>query len=141
MRTPLESVFHDADNSPLYEDSQQGLLSQIVAGNDIAALRLYHASPHTRVLCETYDNPRWHPFLVAEAHGSCDALRVLGEISLSDLAYQRRENHSLSVYLGRLNLSPIHMACEVAEQRQVIRNGGHRGLEHGSMRHHHQKRI
>ncbi|KAJ5505879.1 hypothetical protein N7453_004836 [Penicillium expansum] len=44
----VELAFHDTDNSPLYEDPEQGLLGHIVAANDTAALQLYHASLHTR---------------------------------------------------------------------------------------------
>jgi hypothetical protein len=83
-------VFHDTDNSPLYEDPYQGLLRDIVAANDVVALRLYHANPHTwtRVFRKDYMNPHWHPFLVAKVHGCGDALRVLLEIYLSDPVYQ-----------------------------------------------------
>jgi hypothetical protein len=97
-------VFHDTDNSPLYEDPYQGLLSHIVAANDVAALRLYHANPHTwtRVFWEDYMNPHWHPFLVAQAHGSCDALRALLEIYLSDPVYQMPKYPPLKLTLGVL---------------------------------------
>lgn len=33
----------------------------IVAQDDVAALRRYHANPGARVLWEAYENPSWHP--------------------------------------------------------------------------------
>ena len=113
-------VFHDTDGSPLYEHPYQELLGAIVAANDVAALRLYHASPHTRVFWEEYEIPVWHPFRVAEAHGSCDALRVLLEIYLSDPVYQTAEYTPLEEYRARWKFSPIHMACAVADRALTL---------------------
>ncbi|KGO69696.1 hypothetical protein PITC_045560 [Penicillium italicum] len=111
-----EPVFNDTDDSPLYEHPYQELLRSIVASNDVAALRLYHASPHTRVFWGDYEVPYWHPFRVAEEHDSCEALRVLLEIYLSDPAYQTPEYRPMVEYLARWNFSPIHMACAAADR-------------------------
>lgn len=120
-REPIsEPVFHDTDNSPLYEHPYQELLRSIVASNDVAALRLYHASPHTRVFWGDYAVPHWHPFRVAEEHGSCDALRILLEIYLSDPFYQTPEYTPMEEYLARWNFSPIHMACAAADRHLTL---------------------
>ncbi|KAJ5911952.1 uncharacterized protein N7473_001255 [Penicillium subrubescens] len=115
-------VFHDTDNSPLYEDPYQGLLRDIVAANDVVALRLYHANPHTwtRVFRKDYMNPHWHPFLVAKVHGCGDALRVLLEIYLSDPVYQMPRYPPLEEYLERWAFSPIHMACATADRGLIL---------------------
>lgn len=113
----VELAFHDTDNSPLYEDPEQGLLGHIVAANDTAALQLYHASLHTRVFWEAYSPSYGHPFRVAEDHGSCDALRVLLLIYLTDPFYRASPEYPpLGEYLACLKFSPIHVACEAADR-------------------------
>ncbi|OOQ81610.1 hypothetical protein PEBR_42236 [Penicillium brasilianum] len=118
--TLSEPIFHGTDNSTLYEDPYQGLLRQIIAANDIAALRLYQASPHSRVFWEEYEILVWYPFLVTKAYGSCDALRILLKIYLSDPVYQMPEFPPLAEYMVRWKFSPIHMACAATDRDLTI---------------------
>ncbi|CAK46749.1 hypothetical protein CBS63078_3935 [Aspergillus niger] len=77
-------VFHDTERSPVYEDHSQGLIYPIVAQDDVAALRRYHANPGARVFWEAYENPSCHPFFVAQANSSCETLQDLLQIYLAD---------------------------------------------------------
>lgn len=72
-----EPVFLDTEISPVHEDSYHGLLSHIVAANDVAAFHLYHANPHK-------------PGVLGRLHESTLAsfLGLLLGIDLSDPVYQ-----------------------------------------------------
>ncbi|RAH41031.1 ankyrin [Aspergillus brunneoviolaceus CBS 621.78] len=113
-------AFHDTDGSPVYEDGWGGLCGRIVARNDLAALRLYHASPNTRVFWEGYEAPYWHPFFVAAGSGSWEALRALIEIYLTDPTYKNPEQPPLDQYLTQLDFSPINEACAAANREMVL---------------------
>ena len=62
-------------------------------------------------------SPHWHPVLVAKVHGSCDALRVLLEIYLSDPVYQMPKYPPQKAYLERWAFLPMHMACATADRQ------------------------
>jgi ankyrin repeat protein len=113
----IKPAFYDTDGSPVYEDPYGGLLSHIVAQNDVAALRLYQDSPHTKVFWEAYEVPSWHPFFVAAKSSSLDALRELLEIYLADPMYH---TEPLDQYLERLRFSPINVACAAAHRELTL---------------------
>ncbi|OJJ95608.1 hypothetical protein ASPACDRAFT_126406 [Aspergillus aculeatus ATCC 16872] len=113
-------AFHDTDGSPVYEDGWGGLCGRIVARNDLAALRLYHASPNTRVFWEGYEAPYWHPFFVAAGCGSWEALRALIEIYLTDPTYNNPEQLPLDQYMTQLDFSPINEACAAANREMLL---------------------
>lgn len=113
----IKPAFYDTDGSPVYEDGYAGLLSNIIGGNDITALRLYQDSPHTKVFWEAYEVPDWHPFFIAAvSNSSLDTLRELLEIYLTDPVY----TEPLDQYLKRLHFSPINVACAAAHQELTL---------------------
>lgn len=112
----IEPAFYDTDGSPVYEAPYQALLAHIVGRNDLAALRLYQHSPHTKVFWEAYELRSWHPFFVAARNNSFDALRELLEIYLTDPVY----TEPLDQYLERLGFSPTNVTCAASNQEPTL---------------------
>ncbi|KAJ5538736.1 ankyrin [Penicillium frequentans] len=112
----VEPIFYDTDGSPVYDDPYGALMGYIASKNDVAALKLYQDHPKTKIFWEAYDNPFWHPLLVAEESGSFDALRLMLEIYLADPSY----TEPLDQYLKRIGFSPINVACAAAQKELML---------------------
>ncbi|KAJ5797462.1 ankyrin [Penicillium pulvis] len=112
----VEPIFNDTDGSPVYDDPYGALMGYIASRNDVAALKLYQDHPKTKIFWEGYDNPSWHPLLVAEESGSFDALRLMLEIYLADPSYIE----PLDQYLKRIDFSPINVACAAAQKELML---------------------
>ncbi|RAK98104.1 uncharacterized protein BO80DRAFT_447714 [Aspergillus ibericus CBS 121593] len=80
----LEPAFTDTDGFPVYEDPSGGLLSHIIAQNDLIALRLYQESPPTKAFWDAYEVPSWLHFVVAAESGRLEALWVIIEIYVAN---------------------------------------------------------
>ncbi|KAJ5549448.1 ankyrin [Penicillium frequentans] len=112
----VEPIFYDTDGSPVYDDPYGALMGYIASKNDVSALKLYQDHPKTKIFWEAYDNPFWHPLLVAEESGSFDALRLMLEIYLADPSY----TEPLDQYLKRIGFSPINVACAAAQKELML---------------------
>ena len=74
------TVFVDSDGSQVYESPHQGLLSQIISRNDLAALKSYNDCPHTYVFWKNYEFDESNPLHIAIYNDNFDILRELVQI-------------------------------------------------------------
>ncbi|KAJ5096758.1 ankyrin [Penicillium angulare] len=112
----VQPTFYDTDGSPVYETPYGGLIGDIVAKNDVAALRLYHQNPKMNIWYEVYESPGWHPVFTAWELQNFDVLRTMMEIYLED----PRFTEPLAKHLERLRFSPIEMACAAANRDMTL---------------------
>ncbi|OQD60589.1 hypothetical protein PENPOL_c022G03881 [Penicillium polonicum] len=109
-------VFLDSDGSPVYELPQQGLLSQIISGNDLVALKSYNDCPNTDVFWKTYEFDDSNPFHIAIHSDNFDILCELVRIYFSDTSL----TEPLQDYIKRHNVSPVVKACATGNQEMVL---------------------
>ena len=109
-------VFLDSDGSPVYESPQQGLLSQIISGNDLVALKSYNDCPNTDVFWKTYEFDDSNPFHIAIHSDNFDILCELVRIYFSDTSL----TEPLQDYIKRHNVSPVVKACATGNQEMVL---------------------
>ncbi|KAJ5552096.1 hypothetical protein N7494_001474 [Penicillium frequentans] len=108
-----EPALYDKDGAPLYEDHERSLLGAILYQNDVASLRLYNDSPHTKIFHDLNAYFLWddHPFIAAGSCGSFDALHALLDFYVADPTLPE----PLEQYLARIPISLMNLACQGAD--------------------------
>ncbi|KAK4870498.1 hypothetical protein LT330_004846 [Penicillium expansum] len=109
-------VFVDSDGSQVYESPYQGLLSQIISRNDLAALKSYNDCPYTYVFWKNYEFDESNPFHIAIYNDNFDILRELVRIYSSDTSL----TEPLQNYIKRHHVSPVVEACAMGNQEMVL---------------------